>query len=463
MSKPYPLKRRALLRGALGTVIALPLFESLAPREVGAQTGASTPRFVLVMQPLGVFPEQFWPRAPGQPAYSPRTAPVPVYRSGTTALDATDFVLSESHLPLEPHRNELLVVEGLDAPHAEHEGFTTATTGFHTNKVGGDLVSATSAGPSIDQQIARLIGQGTRFPSLQFGVRSGDSVPAFNTASWYGAAQPAACQNSSVVLFERLFGDGQVDTAAFERLRAERRSVLDTALEQAQTLRQKLSAADQRKADLYLEAFRSVEQRLDVARPSCAPPTKPADRDWDSFDAIEHVPEIARTQTELLTLALACDQTRVGYLQIASEGSCCQTFPWLDVAAPGWHDLSHTGPGTENMAEKLAGMMRIARWHMQLVADLVQRLKELDAFANTTVLYLNSMSNPAMHNNENLPAVLVSGPQTKLRTGRHLRLAETQARFVNDLHSALLTSFGAPEEPFGDPELGRGVLPGVLA
>jgi len=364
---------------------------------------------------------------------------------------------------LEPHRQELLVVEGLNAPHAEHEGFTTATTGFYTHKVGGDLVSATSAGPSIDQEIARLIGEGTRFPSLQFGVRSGDSVPAFNTASWYGAGQPAACQNSSVVLFERLFGDGQIDTAAFERLRAERRSVLDTALEQAQALRGRLSSADQQKADLYLEAFRDVEKRLDVRGPACAPPQKPADRDWDSFDAIEHLPEIAKTQIDLLTLALACDQTRVAYLQIASEGSCCQTFPWLDVTELGWHDLSHTGPGSEKMADRLAGMMRITRWHMELVASLVQRLKNLDAFANTTVLYLNGMSNPAMHNNENLPALLLAGAQTKLRTGRHLRLAEDAPRYVNDLHSALLSSFGAPDAPFGDPELGNGALPGVLA
>jgi len=75
------MKRRTLLHGALGSMIALPLFESLAPREGLAQVGAMAPRFVLVMQPLGVFPEQFWPLLAGQAGYVVGSEPKEVYRS----------------------------------------------------------------------------------------------------------------------------------------------------------------------------------------------------------------------------------------------------------------------------------------------------------------------------------------------------------------------------------------------
>jgi hypothetical protein len=115
------------------------------------------------------------------------------------------------------------------------------------------------------------------------------------------------------------------------------------------------------------------------------------------------------------------------------------------------------------MVDKLNAMSRITRWNLELVGTVVSRLKELNAFDNTVCMYMNSMSNPAMHNNENLPVVLLAGAQTQLRTGRHLRLPESGSRYVNDLHAALLAAFGGTPTTFGDPELFGGPLLEVLA
>jgi hypothetical protein len=450
------LQRRELLRAGAGVALCLPLFESLL-RDKYAQAAAPS-RFVLIMQPLGVFPHEFWPLPPGAVPYQPgATFPIgETYTTGSTALDNSEFVLGPSLAPLAPHQRDVLVVEGLDAPHEEHGGFTSTTTGF--NNVASETSEKTAGGPSIDKAISSVIGGATRFASLEFGIRSGDSVPTFNTASWYDVGKPAPCQNSGRVMFERLFGDGNIDSAALLRLQQERKSVLDTAMAQAAELRAGLSRQDQQKLDLYLEAFREVETKISTSR-GCQAPEKPQDRDWTSQEAIDDLPAIASVQVSLLSLAMACDLTRVSYLQIVSEGSDLQNFEWLNVRPDGWHSLSHTNPGDPDWQAGLFAMSAITNWCTSVVSDVVTQLKELSAFDNTTVMFTNSMSHGSWHTNQNIPMVLVGNLGGYLKTGRHLRLPAIggKRRSIVDLHAHLLKGFGGPDR-FGDPSFANGPL-----
>ncbi len=450
------ISRRQCLRAGAGVALALPLLESLLPAKEAR--AAAPQRFVLVMQPLGVFPAAFWPVPPGGKPYAiGETFPVGTnYTTGTSALDNPDFALTGSLAPLDAHRKDVLVVEGLDSPHEEHGGFTSTTTGF--NNVPTETSEKTAGGPSIDKAIAEVIGKDSKFPSLEFGIRSGDAVPTFATASWFGPSKPAACQNSALVMFNRLFGDGKIDPAAFERLQQERKSVLDAAISQASSLRDKLGRGDQQKLDLYLEAFRQVESKLAGAR-GCEPPAKPIDRDWDAFDAIDTLPEIAALQTDLLAIAMACDLTRVSYLQIVSEGSDQQKFKWLNVTQDGWHSLSHTNPGDKDWQAGLAAMGEITKWSASVVSDVVSKLKELGAFEGTTVMFTNSMSHGSWHSNENIPLVLIGSMGGYLKTGRHLRVeaAGGNRRSIVDLHGHLLKGFGGADR-FGDPRFAKAPL-----
>ncbi len=450
------MTRRQYLRGAAGAILALPTLESLLPARLAH--AADPQRFVLVMQPLGVFPAAFWPVSPGgKPYEAGATFPIgETFTTGLSALDSSEFALPGSLAPLEVHRKDLLVVEGLDSPHEEHGGFTSTTTGY--NNAPTATSEKTAGGPSIDKAIARVIGNETKFSSLEFGIRSGDAVPTFDTASWFDVGKPAVCQDSAVVMFNRLFGDGNIDEAALLRLQLERKSVLDAALDQAAALRPKLSHNDQQKLDLYLDAFRDVEKKVASTR-ICQAPEKPADRDWTAFEAIDDLPAIAALQTDLLALSMACDLTRVSYLQIVSEGSDQQKFKWLDIKQEGWHSLSHTNPGDPDWQAGLSAMGAITQWCAGLVANLVTKLKDLGAFNNTTVMYTNSMSHGSWHSNENIPMVLIGGLGGHLKTGRHLRIAAPAAkrRSIVDLHAQVLKGFGGADH-FGDPKFSGGPL-----
>ena len=84
------LSRRALLRGAGGIALGLPFLDVMAPRVSLAQ--ASTPkRFVVVFTANGMIKDQ-WQPGGGE----------------------TDFTFSPILSPLEAHRNNLLIMRGLN-------------------------------------------------------------------------------------------------------------------------------------------------------------------------------------------------------------------------------------------------------------------------------------------------------------------------------------------------------------
>ena len=158
----FAFNRRNFLRG-LGACIALPAFESLgvfkalaAPTSKLASTASGAPlRTAFVYFPNGAIPAAWWPKNEGK-----------------------DFDFSRTLQPLEPLRQHLQVLGGLDqrcayggqdggGDHARGNG--VFLTGVRLKKSATDI----RAGISIDQAIAREIGHLTRFPSLEL---SSDAV-----------------------------------------------------------------------------------------------------------------------------------------------------------------------------------------------------------------------------------------------------------------------------------------------
>ena len=93
---PRKLSRRALLKGALGVGIALPWLELMRPRSIRAQSVAAPKRFGIFFSPCGTIPENW------RPIQAPRAEP-------------TDFQLSPILEPLEPFKQDLVVLRGM--PH----------------------------------------------------------------------------------------------------------------------------------------------------------------------------------------------------------------------------------------------------------------------------------------------------------------------------------------------------------
>ena len=149
------LSRRHFLRG-IGTVIALPLLDSMIPAGFGQTAKAATAaakaptRLSFVYVPNGI-----------------------VMNNWTPAAEGADFVLPSILQPLTPYRNQTTVISGLINHNANALGDgggdharagASFLTGSHPKKTGGSDIHA---GISADQVAAQQIGNATRLPSLE--------------------------------------------------------------------------------------------------------------------------------------------------------------------------------------------------------------------------------------------------------------------------------------------------------
>ncbi len=259
--KPWRISRRDFLRGT-GAAIGLPLLDAMLParRLIGASPAVEPPvRLACLFFPNGVWQDAWIPRETGR-----------------------DYTLPPSLEPLAAHRDELLVLSGLDkAQSREGDGHYAKTanflTGLRVAKTTGKQIHC--GGASMDQVAAQRIGGATPLPSLELGIDpviSGiDSNVGYTRLygsfiSWETATRPLAKEINPRLAYERLFGDSLAKPAAesngvANRKRDDFRGLLDSALDDAKRLRARVGRDDQFKLDEYLDSVRSVEQRIEFA------------------------------------------------------------------------------------------------------------------------------------------------------------------------------------------------------
>ncbi len=252
------IPRRTLLRGA-GAALALPLLESMVPAATAlAQTAANPkPRFVGCFVPHGMAPGYWVPDTVG-----------------------TGFEFPFCFTPLGPYRDHVTILSGLHSRSAEPPPGVTgadhwvAAAFLCANKPKKTAGADVYAGTTIDQIIARKIGQDTLMPSLQLAVEDpganssncgeGYSCTYTNTISWASPTEPLPMELNPQVVFERMFGDGStVEERAARRMRD--RSILDSLRTSLSRLRRDLGAPDRARLDKYSEDIREIERRLQIA------------------------------------------------------------------------------------------------------------------------------------------------------------------------------------------------------
>src|SRR5882724_2124764 len=306
------IPRRLFLKSA-GCTLALPLLDAMVPAStaLAATVATGKPRFVGIFFPHGMAPGYWEPGAEG-------------------ALSRTLPHILQS---LEKVRDQTTVLSGLWSKSAEPPEGTTGSdhwvaaaylTGIKPRKTAGS--DATVGSPTIDQLIARKIGQETLLPSLQLAVEDpnssssncgeGYSCSYTNSISWVDLptppgeplvrTSPLPMELNPQAVFERLFGSGATPDIRTARLR-QNRSILDSIRSELASLHRELGAGDRRTINQYTEEIREIERRLQLATKATAtipeidmPPGIP-----ESFD--EHI----KLHFDMTALAFRADITRV--------------------------------------------------------------------------------------------------------------------------------------------------------
>jgi len=318
--------------------------------------------------------------------------------------------------------------------------------------------------------MAEALGDHTPLPSLELGVdpaRSGiDNVGGGFTRiygshiAWRDPHTPVPKEIIPQLAFDRLFrtasaapvvsGFNPNQPAVIQSLQRDDTSVLDLVLDDAKSLKHKVSANDSVKLDEYLESVRSVERRLENA-------LKPQKR-WINagrFDLPrpgpgipEHHQDHLRLMLDILVLALWTDSTRIATFMVG-EAQSGRGFNFLDGVNGSWHGLSHH----RDEAHTLAQYEKIATWHIAQLAYFLERLKSLDEggtslLDNSQVLYGSTIRNGNSHDHKDLPLILAGRAQGKIRPGR--RLTSPKETPLNNLYVNLLSHVGIDVPKFGD-------------
>ena len=424
------LQRRTVLRG-LGAAIALPLLDAMVPAL--AQTARSAPlRFGAVYLPNGC-PIDYW------------------MPSGTGGALTITPILK----PLEPFRSQLTVIGNLS-----RAGGTTVTDHAVSSAgwLSGAVAKQTEAedirvGVTIDQVLAKQVGQDTPFPSLELATEDfsgyvGGCVPGYscaymNTISWASATAPLPMEINPRVTFERLFG--RTGTAADRaRRRREDLTILDSVTDEARALQRAVGVPDANRLDDYLTNVREIERRIQRTEAQnsadvealAAPVGIP-----QSFDAHMGV------TFDLLAVAFEADLTRVFTFMTGREASQ-RTYPELGMSET-HHDVSHHA----RQPAKMAQHAKINTHFTELFGAFLAKLRATrdgdgSVLDHSLIAFGTGMSDGQAHNSYPLPLALVGGAGGRAPGNRFVVAPEWSP--IANLWLGVAGLYGSPIESFGE-------------
>ena len=424
------LSRRTMLRG-IGATMALPFLEAMVPAFTATVKTAANPirRFGAVFVPMGLRPGQWTPATVGANIDLP-----PILK------------------PLEPVRDSLVVVSNVDRP---KEGTHVASTGTWLT---GSVIKRTEAediyaGTSLDQLIAKKIGQETMYPSLELTIEDftgyigacdiGYACAYMNTLSWASPTTPLPMELNPRVVFEKMFGRPGTP-AERARRRREDASILDAVKADVSRLQRGLGVPDQRRLRDYLEYVREIEQRIQRAEKQATSsetiPTAPIG-----------VPELFEDHValmfDLLAVAYQADVTRVFTFMMAREASQL-VFPTLGINEP-WHHISHHG----GKASYIADLIKMNTWHMAMFGKFLERLRSTpdgdgSLLDHSVILYGSGMSESHSHSPNDVPLLVAGGGAGLIRGNRHVRAPNNDAQVANAMLD-VANKFGVEIDRFG--------------
>ena len=428
------IDRRTVLKG-FGATLALPFLESMMPSGVFAASAPKSPiRTAFIFVPNGVNMEHW----------------VPIGSEYPSALK-----------PLESLKNCINVMSGLTQKNAfalgdgagDHARSASAwLTGCHPRKTSGANIKV---GVSIDQILAKELGDKPRFGSLELGCErgglagdcdSGYSCAYSNSISWRTESTPVAKEVNPRLVFERLFQSEDINETQQSRIErlAENKSILDFVMEDAKLLNKKLGTTDKMKLDEYMTGIREIERRISfVENQSKANNIQ----QFSNIDIPSDYGEHIRLMGDLMVLAFQTDTTRVSTFMFANEGSN-RSYKSIGVS-DGHHEMSHH----QRNPEKLEALRKINTFHTTQLAYILNKMNSVSEgdktlLENSMVLYGAGICDGDRHNHDDLPLLMAGKAGGKISSGKHLKF--NNGTPMSNLFLSMADKLGVPQENIGD-------------
>ena len=455
------LSRRTLLRGAAGVGIGLPLLEAMLPRSARGATQTAPKRIMFVFQSNG---DQTLRRFTNQ--------------------DENNFVFDEFLAPLEPYRQDLLLLNRLDrryykfmagdrADGHEQGGASLAPwkSGTGAFPIGGGNGTTVGyvLGPSADHEIGDRVlkdNPGVTTRNLVFRVNTKEN----NIWSVSSHAGPVGTQNAvdpetdPYNAYATLFAGDSKDPSVVQALAkrmAMKQSALDNAIGEIASLRAKLGTDDQQRLDQHTQALRDIERTLQSTTSAACNPTPLALPQLDLYDDTNHV-ALGSLFFQISAWAFACDHTRS--INFNWSGNTSNRVYTNLGMTQGHHDISHIS--TDD------AFAQIRQIHKHLWEESVKLHDLLKAtpdgmgqtlWDNTLVVHWNELGQGDVHSENDALVVFAGGAGGYFNMGRLIDF-QNKASFADMLVSCFQYMGYSDVTSFGDPLLNSGApLAGLTA
>ncbi|HTM46132.1 MAG TPA: DUF1552 domain-containing protein, partial [Polyangiaceae bacterium] len=399
------ISRRTVLRGAAGGLavgFALPPLEAMFNSNGNALAdGAAIPvRMGIFFWGDGVKPDRWVPTTTGA-GWMPSPSLQPLVTAGVA-----DYVNVVSGM-----------VEKASTERGHHSGTVGILSGgpLVVQPAGGAPYRSTFTLPSIDQVAANIIGTNTKFKSIETGISTRVNANEGTTLQYLshtGPDSPNPAEYDPAALYNRIFAMGFTPPggapAVADATLGFRKSVLDSVLGDLMNLRDRVSTSDKVRLDKHADNIRTMENRLVTNNAvtmstACALPMNPGS--FMDQNGNEQIAAKMAAMSDLIAMALACDQARVFSMQFT--GSVAGTvFTEVNVNG-GHHQLTHDEPGDQPMVQATTV------YTVQMFAVLLNALKAIPEGAgnlldNCAILASTDTSDGRFHNLLDYP-ILIAG------------------------------------------------------
>jgi hypothetical protein len=430
------ISRRTLLKGA-GVSLALPLLDAMVPASTAlAQTAATSKlRTGFFYIPHGAIMYNT-PHGPAMDKWTP---------SGAGA----DFKLSTILGPLEPYKKYVSSFGNLENKASAGSVHTLNPATWLSATRPDGVGSHPHMIATLDQVIAKSIGQETPLPSLEIASETTVQSAAggggsYTTLSFRDPESPLPMEYNPRKVFLHLFGEGDnpEDRAFISR---QNKSVLDLITDRTKQLQSQLGNNDRAVLDGYLETVREIERRAQKAASSNLSSMKLPNA---PVGELEDFPEQVKLMFDLVALAFQADLTRVVSYIMVAEGTN-RTYNHVGVP-DAFHPVSHHA----NDIERLNKLVKIQTWHVQMFSQFIAKMAATPDGDGTLLdhsifMYGSNMSNSDLHNNYPVPNIIVGGGNGKVKLGgQHILLPERTP--IANLHLTLLQKAGIARDKWSD-------------
>lgn len=405
----HDVTRRRIFRTTLGgaaATVCLPILDMTlnGNGEAFAATGAPLPvRFGTWHWGCGMNPARWVPKATGADwEVTPELAAIAQHRKDFTLLSGYTAMLDGR--PNEPHVSAVWALRTGCAPRSR-----------------ADLPD-----PSFDNLIARAIGGGVRFRSLDMAA-TGGKVDSYSTPGGGAITTP---EPTAVSLYQRVFGAGFQDPNAANFTPDPniqlRHSVLSRFSDERATLMREVGASDRDKLDAYFTSVRELENKLalELEKPApaehcAAPSAMPAQ--YTASTEIEAVVANHKLMVDMLVMALQCHQTKVFNMVFSPSAST--------LRKAGQGETHHTLTHNEAVDEKL-GYQPESTWYsqrsIQALGYMIEKIGGVreggKSLLDNMLIYAHSDTSDAkLHALDEMPVIMIGRAGGRVKTGLHLR------------------------------------------